>query len=199
MRFFRPVFPAALLYPDALFRLETDKKLLCLTFDDGPDPDSTPAILRILKKNDIRGLFFCDGSKAKAYPELVQLISSDGHLLGNHGFSHLDGCRTSKKDYIDDVFLADRYTSSHLFRPPFGRMKFAQYYVLRKKYRIILWDIMPYDFDSSFGRDKSLSVLIKKTKPGSVICLHDQASSTAVSFLDEYINHVMFLEYKFMI
>ena len=87
MRFFRPCFIAGWLYPEAIFRMKTDEKLLCLTFDDGPDPDSTPELLDLLERHNIKGIFFCDGRAAEKYPELIDLIISNGHLTGNHGYS----------------------------------------------------------------------------------------------------------------
>ena len=61
MRLFRPCFIAGWLYPEALFRVKTNEKILCLTFDDGPDPDSTPVLLDILDKYDVKAVFFCNG------------------------------------------------------------------------------------------------------------------------------------------
>jgi len=72
MRLFRPCFIAGWLYPDAIFRIRTTEKLLCLTFDDGPDPDSTHQLLDILDKHDIKVLFFCDGRAAEKYPDLIK-------------------------------------------------------------------------------------------------------------------------------
>ncbi|MBK8883313.1 MAG: polysaccharide deacetylase family protein [Bacteroidales bacterium] len=103
MRLFRPCFFAGWLYPEAIFRIKTDEKLLCLTFDDGPDPDSTPMLLDLLESYNIRGLFFCNGQSAEKYPELIDRIISGGHVAGNHGFSHPDGWRTSTQEYVQDV------------------------------------------------------------------------------------------------
>ena len=76
MRLFRPGFFAGWLYPEALFRIKTAEKILYLTFDDGPDPDSTPRLLDILEKYNIKALFFCDGRAAEKYPDLINLIRS---------------------------------------------------------------------------------------------------------------------------
>jgi peptidoglycan/xylan/chitin deacetylase (PgdA/CDA1 family) len=97
MRLFRPCFIAGWLYPEAIFRIRTTEKLLCLTFDDGPDPGSTPQLLDILDKYNIKSLFFCDGRAAEKYPDLIKRMISRGHIIGNHGYSHLDGWRTSLK------------------------------------------------------------------------------------------------------
>ena len=68
MRLFRPCFIAGWLYNDAIFRIRTGEKLLYLTFDDGPDPESTPEMLDILDKHFVKVLFFCNGKAAEKYP-----------------------------------------------------------------------------------------------------------------------------------
>ena len=132
MRFFRPCFVAGWIYPEALFRIKTTEKLLYLTFDDGPDPESTPVLLEILEKHNIKVIFFCNGRAAEKYPELIGQIKSQGHLIGNHGYNHLDGWRTSTEKYIADVENAAGFTSSDLFRPPYGRLSLGQYRKLKR-------------------------------------------------------------------
>jgi peptidoglycan/xylan/chitin deacetylase (PgdA/CDA1 family) len=197
MRLFRPCFIARFIYPEAIFRIITDEKLLFLTFDDGPDPDSTPELIGLLDKYNIKALFFCEGRAAERYPELVELITSEGHILGNHGHSHLDGWITATENYIADVSNAASFTSSLFFRPPFGRLKIGQYRKLKDNFRIVFWDIMPYDFDKNFGSERSLLVLKKKIRPGSIIVLHDKASSTANKIIGEFVNYAVRSGYRF--
>jgi peptidoglycan/xylan/chitin deacetylase (PgdA/CDA1 family) len=197
MRLFRPCFIAGWLYPEAIFRIRTDEKLLCLTFDDGPDPASTPELLELLNRFNIKGIFFCDGRAAEKYPELVELIKSRGHMTGNHGFLHPDGWRTPTKKYIQDVSRACGSPNSTLLRPPFGRMKPGQYRILKKKYKIVLWDIMPYDFDRNFSSEKSLNVLKKMMRPGSIIVLHDKPSSDANMIVAEFVPYAVNMGYRF--
>ncbi len=199
MRFFRPCLISGWLYPGAVFRMKTEEKLLCLTFDDGPDPDSTPQILEILDKFNIRGIFFCDGKAAEKYVDLVNLITEKGHVIGNHGYAHPDGWKTRSDKYIEDVSKGSAYTSTTLFRPPYGHMKFKQYRILKKKYKVIFWDLMPYDFDLNFGTEKSLYILRKKLRPGSIIVLHDTSSSPANLILTGFIEYALKKNYKFVI
>ena len=199
MRFFRPCFIAGWLYPEAIFRLTREEKTLYLTFDDGPDPDSTPELIDLLEKHNVRGLFFCDGRAAQKYPEIVELIISKGNTIGNHGFKHLDGWRTSTKTYMEDVSRANGFVNSLCFRPPYGRMKIGQYRKLKEKFRIVLWDIMPYDFDENFGRERSLQLLKKKIRPGSIIALHDTPASMANKIIGEFITYAINCGYRFEI
>ena len=197
MRLFRPCFIAGWLYPEAIFRIRTEEKLLYLTFDDGPHPESTTVLLDILAEKNIRALFFCDGRSAENFPELIDLIKSGGHLIGNHGYMHMDGWKTRQENYEADVSKAESFVNSRLFRPPYGRMTIRQYRSLKGKFKIVLWDIMPYDFDKNFGSERSLRVLEEKIRPGSIIVLHDNATSTAVKILPGFIDFATGNGYKF--
>jgi peptidoglycan-N-acetylglucosamine deacetylase len=197
MRLFRPCIFSDWLYHRAVFRIKTDEKLLYLTFDDGPDPGSTPRLLDILEAFNIRGLFFCDGRAAEKHPYLMDLIVSKGHIIGNHGYFHPDGWRTSLKSYTEDAERAALFTSSVLFRPPFGRLRINQYQKLKKKYKIVFWDIMPYDFDKSFGSERALFVLKKMMRPGSVIVFHDTPQSSANEILGEFVTYAITSGFRF--
>ena len=196
MRLFRPGFLAGCLYPEALFRIKTTEKILYLTFDDGPDPVSTPQLLDILKEHDIKALFFCNGRAAEKYPDLINQILKGGHLIGNHGYNHFDGWRTDSVKYINDVTRASKYTSDKIFRPPFGRLSFKQKRLL-KSYKLVFWDIMAYDFDITFGSGNSLKVLKKKIRTGSIIVLHDTASSTVTTIIGEFLTFTVNAGYRF--
>lgn len=199
MRLFRPFFFGGCIYPEALFRINTTEKLLFLTFDDGPDPVSSPQLVDILDKYDVKALFFCDGTAAENYPDLIDLIKSKGHLIGNHGYNHLNGWKTSAKRYIADVENAAVNTSSYLFRPPYGRLRLSQYRKLKENYKIVFWDIMPYDFDESFRSEDSFKVLLRKMRPGSIIVLHDNPRSSLIPVLHKVIEAAINSGYRFVL
>ncbi len=187
------------LYPGAIFRMKTEEKLLCLTFDDGPDPASTPQLLDILGKYSIKGIFFCDGRAAEKQNELMNLIIASGHLIGNHGYAHPDGWKTGSEKYIADVSKASPLTSPILFRPPYGRLGLKQYRIIKQNYKIVFWDIMPYDFDRNFSGEKSLRILKKLIRPGSIIALHDKPGSSALKILPAFIEFAVGSGYKFVL
>jgi peptidoglycan/xylan/chitin deacetylase (PgdA/CDA1 family) len=197
MRLFRPFPLLRLVYPEAIFRIRTDNKDLCLTFDDGPNPDSTQRILDILEAHNLNAIFFCNGEAAEKYPWLIALIISKGHIVGNHGYRHLNGWITNTQVYINNVFKAAKFTSSNLFRPPYGRIRPPQFSELKKIYRIVFWDLMPNDFDERMSSEKVLRVMKKRIRPGSVIVLHDKTSSMVFSVLDEFIRYAEGEGYKF--
>ena len=172
---------------------------MCLTFDDGPDSLSTLPLLRIIEQYNIKSVFFCTGIAGKKHPGLIERIKSGGHLIGNHGYDHLDGFITPSRQYIENVKAADPFTSDNLFRPPYGHLKPAQYRKLIGSYNLMMWDLMAYDFDTNFGKERSLNILRNKIRAGSIIVLHDKPESTVHSFLDEFITYCFEKGYRFEI
>ncbi|MDZ7633798.1 MAG: polysaccharide deacetylase family protein [Bacteroidales bacterium] len=190
-------FPAGIIYPEALYRIKGKEKRLYLTFDDGPDPLSTPAILDIMKAHDVHATFFCTGSKVLASPGLFARVAAGGHTIGNHGFSHLNGLTTSIRAYCSDIYRGRDITCSNLFRPPYGRLRVRQYRILERSMRIVFWDLMPYDFDRKLAPESSYSILSRRMRPGSVIVLHDTAFSSAALYLDRFIQKALEEGYSF--
>lgn len=184
-------FPAAIIYPDAIYSIRGSGKKAYLTFDDGPDPDSTPLILDILRANGVKATFFCTGSRVVASPGLFARIAAEGHTIGNHGFSHLNGLKTPVRTYCSDVLRGRDITCSNLFRPPYGRLRVRQYRILERSMRIVFWDLMPYDFDQGLAPEASYSVLIKGMRAGSVIVLHDKPTSSAPGYLDRFLKKML--------
>jgi peptidoglycan-N-acetylglucosamine deacetylase len=197
MRLYRPWFFLLWLYPEALFRIKTEFKILYLSFDDGPDPESTPEILSLLDNYGIKAVFFCSGLAAQKYPDLIDAIKLDGHIVGNHGYSHYDGWKTPTGVYCDDIKRASEFTSGSLFRPPYGHLTLKQYAILKKFWKIVFWDIMPYDFDADLGKERSLFVLNRYLRNGSIIVLHDTKKSLYREFLDDFLKGALKNGYQF--
>ena len=197
MKFFRPWYFLKYLYPGSIFRIETKEKVLYLTFDDGPNPGSTDKLISILSKHNIKALFFCSGKAAEKNPRLMEKLRNNGHLIGNHGYNHRDGLKTPVNDYLNDVAQSAEFTSEEIFRPPYGHLKIKQFNELRQRYKVIFWDLMAYDFNTSFGPAKSLKVLKAKIRPGSIIVLHDTLVSSANSILEEFITFSVKAGYRF--
>jgi len=194
--FGRPL-PAALVYPGAAYKASGTGKRICLTFDDGPDPVSTPRILDILNETGVKATFFCTGSRVLASPGLFARIAAEGHAVGNHGFSHLNGLKTPVRTYCSDVLKGRDITCSNLFRPPYGRLRARQYKILERSMQIVFWNLMPYDFDTSFRSESSYRILTQRMKPGSLIVLHDKESSSALVYLDRFVRKALGDGYMF--
>jgi peptidoglycan/xylan/chitin deacetylase (PgdA/CDA1 family) len=199
MYFPRPYGIIRLVYPEAVFRLQTDKDEICLTFDDGPDPDSTYRILELLNIQGIKAVFFCSGMKAQKYPEIIKIINSEGHHTGNHGFHHYDGWKTATEIYVRDINKAAEIVPCRIFRPPFGRIRLSQYSLLKERYNIFFWDIMPYDYDVNLPWKNSYNMLCRNLRKGSVIALHDQQGSSCHKYLKMFITESHDKGYRFIL
>jgi len=190
-------FPAGIIYPEAVYRINGVGKRLYLTFDDGPDPASTPAILELLRAHDVHATFFCTGSRVVTSPGLFARVAAGGHTIGNHGYSHLNGLTTSIRAYCSDIYKGRDITCSNLFRPPYGRLRVRQYRILERSMQIVFWDLMPYDFDRGLAPDFSYNILSRRMRPGSVIVLHDTAASSALTYIGRFIRKALDEGYSF--
>lgn len=119
-------------YPVVYQQGEASNQLVAFTFDDGPDPQWTPKVLDILKKNNIRATFFLIGENALAHPDLVKRIFKEGHTIGNHTFTHKDISAISTPRLIVELNATQRviqsiiHRSTVLFRPPYNADRLPQ-------------------------------------------------------------------------
>jgi peptidoglycan/xylan/chitin deacetylase (PgdA/CDA1 family) len=165
------------IYYSLYWDLKNGQKEIFLTFDDGPNPNITPAVLEILKQFEAKATFFCIGRNVERYPNIFEQIIKEGHATGNHTYSHLKGWITPNSEYYNDIELAGKFIHSGLFRPPYGKIRRAQLKYLRQFYSIIMWDIMSNDYDHSVTPEKCVENVIKYARPGSIIVFHDSEKS----------------------
>lgn len=161
------------LYPRHVWHKSRIHQTLYLTFDDGPIPDVTPSILKILKEHQIKATFFCVGENILKYPDIFKAILADGHAIGNHTHHHLKGWKTPLQAYLQDVDKCQELTKSALFRPPYARGTRAQYAEIRKSHDIIMWDVMSGDFDLTLSPEACLNNVLTHAQNGSIIVFHD--------------------------
>ncbi len=159
-------------FPDIIWNIREPDRTLYVTFDDGPNPETTLEILRVLEKYDAKATFFCLGKKALQFPELIETVIKNGHTPGNHGFDHLDGWRTKTGTYVQNMEKACEFISSNLFRPPHGHLSPAQLRAIRKKYQLVMWDVMSYDFKVP-NAGICYNIIERHAKKGSVIVFHE--------------------------
>ncbi len=158
----------------------THEKTVSITFDDGPDPVKTPAILDILKKNDIRATFFCIGKNIPGQEQLLQRIVDEGHLVCNHSFSHskwfdLFPARRMRAELLETDRIIKQVTGSSplFFRPPFGVVNPMVSNALKNMHwQAVGWSIRSLDTMVSDDR-KILNRIHKRLEPGAIILLHD--------------------------
>jgi len=169
----QPPFIYRFIYKGSHWRINKDKKVVYLTFDDGPIPEVTPWVLDLLDHYHIKACFFCVGDNVRKHPEVFNEVIKRGHSVGNHTFNHLQGIRTHSKNYIDNVNKAAELIPSKLFRPPHGHIRLSQYFRVRKDYKIIMWDVVSRDYGKYLTPDKVLANVKKYTRNGSIIVFHD--------------------------
>jgi len=171
--FFRHPILITKLFRELIWNFPDLKDKIYLTFDDGPTPEITPWVLDVLKGFKTKATFFCLGKNVEKYPDLFERIIKEGHTVGNHTYSHLDGWKTKNNEYFKDIELADKSINSKLFRPPFGRIRPSQIKYLKKKYKIIMWDVLCQDFNQKISKESCLQKVLKQKKGGSIIVFHD--------------------------
>ena len=161
------------LFPNFIWKIPSNEKVIYLTFDDGPIPEVTPWVLETLQQFNAKATFFCVGENVKKNPEVFQSILEDGHSVGNHTYNHLNGWATDNIPYFHNVRHCANLVKSTLFRPPYGRLMPKQAQFLQRHYRIIMWDVLSGDFDPKISQEQCLNNVKMKTKPGSIVVFHD--------------------------
>lgn len=167
------------LYPSALYRIETRRKEVFLTFDDGPIPEATPWILDCLDRYDAKATFFMVGDNARRYPHLLRDVRERGHAIGNHTMHHLQAARVNTRDYLADVAEADAYLHTPLFRAPHGWLRRPQATALRRHFRLVMYDLVTRDYSRYIDAAGITERVRRYTRPGSIIVFHDSLKSIA--------------------
>jgi len=174
-----PFFPRFGFYLPIISRGTTGKSAVALTFDDGPDPMSTPQLLELLLKYQIKATFFVTGKKAAEHPKLIEEILLHGHSIGNHSYVHnnlvmFKSCESIAEDIEATQNVLDRFGVMALaFRPPVGitgpRLRSA----LKKSDKFIV-NFSCRAFDGGNRWIKGLSKkILKRIRPGDIVLLHD--------------------------
>jgi len=165
------------LYPKAYWRMDRRQRAVYLTFDDGPIPESTPFILKTLREHQIKATFFMVGDNVRKYPQLFQQIVDEGHQIGNHTHNHISGFRHSLHEYSFNVEKANAYIKSRFMRPPHGWMRLAQYALLSRKYKIVMWDLVTRDYSKWMTAEGIVNNVKRYARNGSIITFHDSLKS----------------------
>ena len=171
--FFRPPFGKNIV------RLNTDQKVVALTYDDGPNPPYTEGLLDVLAKHNVKATFFLIGKRIERYPETVDRLIAEGHQVGNHTYSHpLLGflppfCVQRQIERTDDLLRQHGISGNSVFRAPMLTRFLPVAYVLAKDNRThISCDVWSWDWTTQ-NPHRITETVLKKMKPGSIIVLHD--------------------------
>ena len=174
-----PFFPRFGFYLPIISRGAPDKKAVALTFDDGPDPLSTPHLLDLLRKYRVKATFFVTGQKAAEHPEIIKEILFQGHSVGNHSYTHNNLVMfRSCKSIIREIETAQNVLNDFkvlalAFRPPVGITGPRLWPALMKSDRYIV-NFSCRAFDGGNRWIKGLSKkILKRIEPGDIVLLHD--------------------------
>ena len=183
---------------------KTTKKVIALTFDDGPHPEFTPKVLALLKQYDAKATFFCIGKHIEKHPELLKAIADAGHAIGNHSYTHSNTIGfKNKREWIAEIERTDAIIKqitagkTKLFRPPFGVTTPHLSSALKTTNHVCVgWNIRT--FDTFFKSPKIISKrIIKRITPGAIILLHDKQEN-CIPVL-EHILHTLQSEHYAMV
>lgn len=194
------------LFPSFNWRVNTNEKVIYPTFDDGPIPELTHDLLKILNEFDAKATFFCVGDNIKKHPEIFSSILTNGHSVGNHTFNHLKAWEIENEHYLNNVQLCQQEIEKHvtqdkrLFRFPYGQFNLKIARKLKKEdYDLIMWDVLSKDYNNSISAERILQKSIEKSENGSIIVFHDnfKAKDKILQFLPLYLKHFSDIGYKF--
>jgi len=168
------------LFGQLVNRIDTNKKVIALTFDDGPKPVYTEKILEILDAEKIKATFFLLGHDIDEFPEQTKKIISSGHEIGNHTYSHRRMFLVTASRVVWEIektaalIKGAGYEKKTVFRPPFGSKFIAlPWYLKKKDITDVTWDIEPEtDKESAGDSDRIADYVVKRAKPGSIVLLH---------------------------
>jgi len=183
-------------YIKSICSVQTTKKQIAISFDDGPAKNYTHEILEVLKQNDVKATFFCIGDRIAGNEKILNKINDEGHVIGNHSFSHHFWFDLfSSKKMLNDMQLMNSVVTEitgltpKLFRPPYGvtnpNLKKA---IIKGKYIPVGWNVRSMD---TVIKDESK--LLQKVKAGvrsgAIILFHD-TSKTTLNILPDFIKYV---------
>lgn len=182
--------------------VHTNQKVIALTFDDGPDPNFTEAILDILKQKQVKATFFVIGENARQNPALLRRLAIEGHEIDNHGYSHNYG----QHKIIDELKQTDQSVYSvtgnhtHFYRPPGGFVTKGLIEMIKNQgYVVTLWSVDSRDWRRP-GVDQIVDNVVQNVFPGAIVLLHDGGGlrKQTVEALEEVIDKLKTDGYRFV-
>jgi peptidoglycan-N-acetylglucosamine deacetylase len=159
--------------------VRTGARATALTFDDGPDPESTPALLELLARHGAKGTFFLVGKRAAKHPALVARLLAEGHAIGNHSWDHPALPRLGFAGVSDQLRRAAAAIDRPLamMRPPYGDQSLASYLAARRfGYTVVAWSVVGADWAEDDGPAIAGRIL-EGLHPGAIVLLHDTLAS----------------------
>ncbi|RXE74859.1 polysaccharide deacetylase family protein [Muribaculaceae bacterium Isolate-013 (NCI)] len=197
----RPPLLYRLLFPEGIWRIKRGggRRVVYLTFDDGPVPEVTPWVLDTLDRYGIKATFFLVGDNVARNPGLFEEIKRRGHSWGNHTMHHLQGRLVSTYRYMHDISEANSLIGSPLFRPPHGLIRWKQARAIKDHYNIILYDLVTRDYSRKLTPERVFNNVRRYARNGSIIVFHDslKAEKNMKAALPRAIEYLLARGYEF--
>lgn len=188
----------------AVRRVSTSHRILALTFDDGPHPVTTPALLAVLAEKNVPATFFVLGENAEKYPGLLARIAADGHELASHGYRHRFPNRQDRDELFADLARTEQAIvqvapAPALFRPPGGGYNDGMVTDLALRgYTTVLWSVDPRDWQRSAPSTVAAAVA-RRAAPGAIVLLHEgEAAANTPQAVGEIIDRLQAAGYRFV-
>ena len=180
-------------------------KMIALTFDDGPHPSYTPKLLKILKDNDVKATFFVLGSRIAEYPKIAVQIHKEGHLIGNHSYTHPFYKKISHEKIDKEVSKTNDIIKKttgikniRYYRPPYGSL--PKYFITKAEeedFYIVMWSLDSKDYQGR-SADYTLDKVLKHVRGGDVMLFHD-IHATTLQVIEELVPILKKAGYKFVL
>ena len=196
----RPPLFYRLLFPEAIWRIKhRRRKVVFLTFDDGPIPEVTPWVLDTLDRYGIKATFFMVGDNVRRHPELLEEVRRRGHAVGNHTMHHLQGMKVTAYRYMHDISKANDLIDSPLFRPPHGLLRWKQARAIKDRYNLVMYDLVTRDYSKKLNPEQVFNNVRRYARNGSIIVFHDslKAEKNMKAVLPRAIEYLRSLGYEF--
>lgn len=192
------------LFGGLTYQIETENKVIALTFDDGPTKN-VDQILPLLQKYEAKATFFLIGNDIEKHPEEAKKLVDAGHQIGNHTYSHnrmvlkFPSFIKEEIEKTDELIRKSGYKSEIDFRPPYGKKLVGlPYYLNKHKRETIMWSIEP---DKYYTRaEEKVNYVVENIKPGSIVLLHPMYDQTGgeIQVIEAILRELTNVGYKFV-
>ncbi|MEM7161615.1 MAG: polysaccharide deacetylase family protein [Bacteroidota bacterium] len=163
-------------YSNAIWTYRGSSEGIYLTFDDGPHPETTEALLELLDRYKVKASFFLLGKRVEQFPELFKKYEHHGHVIGNHSYTHLNGWTHGTKSSLRDFQQCEQVFTSKYYRPPYGKTTPQAASEIAKSHQIIMWDFLVNEFKAR-SADYCFQRFVSKCKKGSIVVFHENDKS----------------------